>query len=162
MQPLTNHQVLSSYSGQCNEHVLRQQANQQLQHDKRAGSRDFEVRETIMIRNYRGIPKWLTGLILKRCAPLTYQVKTDSGLIWRRHVDQLPGIPSNSKNTECLFDVPPVVRDSSNPDDLVSAPAPPVSNPTFADRYPVRQRRPPDHYGIPSHLLTDFLEREEV
>ena len=138
----------------CNEHVLRQQANQQLQHDKRARSRDFEVGETIMIRNYRGTPKWLTGIILKRCAPLTYQVKTDSGLIWRRHVDQLraasPGIPSNSKNTESLFDVPPVVRDSSNPDDLVSAPAPPVSNPTFADRYPVRQRRPPDRYGIPS------------
>ena len=92
----------------CNEHVLRQQANQQLQHDKRARSRDFEVGETIMIRNYRGTPKWLTGIILKRCAPLTYQVKTDSGLIWRRHVDQLraasPGIPSNSKNTEaCLM-----------------------------------------------------------
>ena len=107
-----------------------------------------------MIRNYRGTPKWLTGAILKRCAPLTYQVKTDSGLIWRCHVDQLhaasPGIPSNLKSTEGLFDVPPVVRDSSNSDDLVSAPAPPVSNPTFADRYPVRQRRPPDRYGIPS------------
>ena len=126
----------------CNEHVLHQQTNQQLQHDKRARPRDFEVGETVMIRNYRGKPKWFTGIIHKRCAPLTYQVKTDSGLIWRCHVGQLcaasPGISNNSKSTEGLTDMPPIVRDSTDTDSLVPAPVPSTSHSTFADRYPVR------------------------
>ena len=66
-----------------------QQPNQQLQHDKRSRLCDFEIGETIMTRNYRGTLKWLTGIILKICVPLTYQVKKDSALIWRRYVDQL-------------------------------------------------------------------------
>ena len=114
----------------------------QLQHDKRARPRDFEVGETVMIRNYRGKPKWFTGIVLKRCAPLTYQVKTDSGLIWRCHVDQLraasPGISNNSKSTEALIDVPPIVRDSTDTDSLVPATVPSTSHSTFVDRYPVR------------------------
>ena len=136
----------------CNERVFHQQSNQQLQHDKRSRSRDFEVGETIMIRNYRGTPKWLTGIVLERCAPLTYQVKTDSGLIWRRHVDQLraasPDTSNNPVNAEGLIDVPPIVRDHTTSSDLISASAPSASNQSFADRYPVRQRRPPDRYGI--------------
>ena len=72
--------------------------------------RNFEVGETVMIRNYRGRPKWFTGTILKKCAPLSYQVKTHSGLIWRRHVDQLhtvsPSISSNCDDNDALIDVP--------------------------------------------------------
>ena len=89
-----------------------------------------------MIRNYRGTPKWLT----------------DSGLIWRRHVDQLraasPDTSNNSVNAEGLIDVPPIVRDHTTSSDLISASAPSASNQSFADRCPVRQRRPPDRFGI--------------
>ena len=83
-----------------------QQLNQQLQHDKRSRLCDFEIRETIMTRNYRGTLKWLTGIILKICVPLTYQVKKDSALIWRRYVDQLhaasPDTSNKSANAESL------------------------------------------------------------
>ena len=106
-----------------------------------------------MIRNYRGTPKWLTGIVLKRCAPLTYQVKTDSGVIWRRHVNQLraasPDTSNNAANAKSLIDVSPIVRDRTTSNDSVSASAPSVPNQSFADRYPVQQRRPPDRYGIP-------------
>ena len=63
--------------------------------------------------------------------PLTYQVKTDSGFIWRHHVDQLcaasPGISNNSENIESLIDDLPIVRDCTNSDDLVSTSASSVS-----------------------------------
>ena len=89
-----------------------------------------------MIRNYQGTPKWLTGIILKRCAPLTYQVKTDSGLIWRCHVDQLraasPDTSNNATNAKGLIDVSPIVRDPTASNDSVSASAPSVPNQSFA------------------------------
>ena len=94
-----------------------------------------------MISNYRRTPRWLTGIILKRCAPLTYQVKTDSSLIWRHYVDQLraatPDTSNNATNAEGLIDVSLIVRDPTTSNDLVSASAPSVPNQFFADRYPV-------------------------
>ena len=75
----------------------------------------------VMIRNYRGDPKWLTGIILTRCAPR--EVKTDLGLIWRLHIDQLcaasPGSTNSPKNTEGLIDVSPIVKDHTDMDNLV-------------------------------------------
>ena len=64
----------------CHEHVLQQQTKQQMQHDQRAIMRNFEVGETVMIRNYQGKSKRFTDTILKKCAPLSYQVKTHCGL----------------------------------------------------------------------------------
>ena len=72
--------------------------------------------------------------------PLTDQVKTDYGLIWRRHIDQLhaasPGSTNNPKNTEGSIDVPPIVRDHTDVDNLVPNSVHPA-NSSFADRYPV-------------------------
>ena len=49
---------------------------------------------------------WFTCVILKRCAPLTYQVKTDSGFIWRRQVNQLraesPDTSNDEKSNRCV------------------------------------------------------------
>jgi len=139
----------------CDKNVLQQQTTQQLQHDKRARAQDFQGGETVMVRNYQGNPKWLTGTIFAKCAPLTYQVKTDSGLIWRCHVDQLhaasPGTTNNCENIESLIDVssdvPPIERESFNPNNSVQDSTPFMQS-TFADRYPVRQRRPLDRYGV--------------
>ena len=84
-----------------------------------------------MIRKYQGLPKWLTSIILKRWASLTYQVKTDPGIIWKCHVDQLHAVsPDTSNNatnadSEGLIDVSPIVRD---PTTSVSASAPSVPN----------------------------------
>ena len=91
---------------------------------------------------------WFTCAILKRCAPLTYQVKTDSGLIWRRHVSQLRAESPDTSNDESLINVSPIVRDHTTSNDLVTSSAPSVPNQSFADRYPVRQYRPFDRYRI--------------
>ena len=92
--------------------------------------------------------------------PLTYRVKTNSGLIWRCHIEQLhvpsPGSTNNPKNTEDLINVSPIVRDHTDRDNLVQNSVHPA-NSTFADRYPVRQHRPPDRYGISSPADRFFL-----
>lgn len=120
----------------CNEHVLQQQTKQQMQHDQWAKMRDFEVGDTVMIRNYRGKPKWFTGTILEKCAPVSYRVKTHSGLIWRRHVDKLravsPSITSNCDNNEALTDVPVLGGNQNNSADLVPDSGP-LTHSTFAD-----------------------------
>ena len=72
-----------------------------------------------MIRNYQGNPKWLTGVILKRSAPLTYQVQTHSGFIWKRNIDQLRAtstsiIPNCQDNTNDVIDIPLPRRETSS------------------------------------------------
>ena len=64
-QPVRTH--LDLLRPNCNEHVLQQQTNQQVQRDKRAKTQEFEAGETVMTRNYRENPKWLTGITLTRC-----------------------------------------------------------------------------------------------
>ena len=86
-------------------------------------------------------------------APLIYQVNTDSGLIWRCQIDQLHAASSgstiNSKSTEGLTNVPPIVRDHTDVDNLVLNSLLPALS-TIADRHAVRKCRHPDHYGISS------------
>ena len=42
-----------------------------------------------MIRNFRGQPKLIPGEIVQKNGPLSYVVKTQTGLSWKRHVDHL-------------------------------------------------------------------------
>ena len=63
-----------------------------------------------------------------------------------------------SKSTEGLIDMPPIVRDSTDTDSLVTAPVPSTSHSTFADRYNVNLLIALEYL----HLPTDLLEREEV
>ena len=73
--------------------------------------------------------------------------------IWRRHVDQLravsPSISSNCDDNEALTDMPILGGNQSNTVDLIPD-SEPLTQSTFADRYPVRQCRAPDRYGISS------------
>ena len=71
---------------------------------KQSTLRTFEVQQSVLARDYRqGNRKWQPGEIVSKTGPLTYTVKVSSGLIWRRHVDQLLDSTtrhSNQVNTE--------------------------------------------------------------
>ena len=57
-----------------------------------------------MAKNYGGGPKWESGVVVERKGPLSYMVQLDSGVIWRRHIDQLrDGVSVTSQDQE---DVP--------------------------------------------------------
>jgi hypothetical protein len=60
-----------------------------LNHDKTCIEREFGVNENVYLRNYGRKEKWIPGQIVQCTGPVSYKVKTNDGLIVRRHADQL-------------------------------------------------------------------------
>ncbi|XP_018338824.1 PREDICTED: uncharacterized protein LOC108746506 [Trachymyrmex septentrionalis] len=48
----------------------------------------FGINDSVMAKDYR-IKSWRQATIVEQTSPVTYDVKTDDGCIWRRHIDQL-------------------------------------------------------------------------
>lgn len=55
----------------------------------RQGVREFELQDTVFIRNYLAGPKWLPGVVTEITGPVSYKVRTIDGRLWKRHVDQI-------------------------------------------------------------------------
>ena len=45
--------------------------------------------QSFMVKDYRGKTPWIHAIVMSSLGPLTYQVKTDEGGVWRRHVNQM-------------------------------------------------------------------------
>nr|XP_037279883.1 uncharacterized protein K02A2.6-like [Rhipicephalus microplus] len=126
----------------------------------------FCINDSVLVRNYRGSPKWVRGTVLKKTGPVSYEVivTTPRGkFIWRRHLDQLLGgtgtvttpRASESDFTEGFLALPqsqagdqstseePVPMEAASP-----VPTPPSETPAPERRYPSRQRRPPHRYEV--------------
>uniref|UniRef100_A0AAV2JTD4 Gypsy retrotransposon integrase-like protein 1 n=4 Tax=Knipowitschia caucasica TaxID=637954 RepID=A0AAV2JTD4_KNICA len=54
-------------------------------------TRQLEIGQTVLARDYRGEHKWIPGIIRERQGPLSYTVEVAPDTIWRRHLDQLRG-----------------------------------------------------------------------
>lgn len=66
--------------------------DRQLQQAQRACEgklRHFAIGQSVLARSYRGDHKWVRAIVKERHGPLSYTVEVASGVIWRRHVDQL-------------------------------------------------------------------------
>ena len=48
----------------------------------------FEVNDSVMAKDFR-TKSWRQAAIVKQSRLVTYDVRTDDGCIWRRHIDQL-------------------------------------------------------------------------
>ena len=141
--------------------VSVEQAKQKNNYDRRCRSREYFVGQNVQAHNFRAGPRWVAGVIVERLGPLTYLVQVDSGVFWRRHIDQLRSAHDKPveqstivpTNTSLLPDVP-----SPNQSDFVpivetehSEPSPVVEHrtnqPVTERRYPMRlNRRPPAKY----------------
>ena len=130
--------------------VLDAQAQQKQSHDHtRNVMREFSEGEAVMARsNVAGTPD-VKAVIRKRLGPLMYEIQTDTGLIWKRHVDHLKGLGT------VVSDVPPETEeDFVIPTGLQERPAattpsneqPPAEPAEPARRYPQRERRCPERY----------------
>ena len=69
--------------------VTAKQALQKLAHDRKVKLREFTVGQEVMARNYREGDEWVPGVVVERKGPLSYIIQTESGTLWRRHIDQL-------------------------------------------------------------------------
>jgi len=70
----------------------RVQANQQRQkanHDGKCRLCEFNIGDTVYIRNFTGTPAWVPDVIEKCRGPLSYLIKLLNNKIVRRHVDHV-------------------------------------------------------------------------
>ena len=67
-----------------------QQAKQKEHHDAHARCREFQPGQPVWARDVRGGgAKWVKAVVQDRLGPVSYLVRLDSGILWRRHVDHL-------------------------------------------------------------------------
>ena len=71
----------------CN--VGWKQAQQKSDHDGSKQERKLHIGQKVMVRNYRDGTKWMAGVVLQSCGPLSYLVETEGGQIWHRHIDHI-------------------------------------------------------------------------
>ena len=149
--------------------VTAKQALQKMAHDRKAKLREFTVGQEVMTRNYRDGDKWVPGVVIERKGPLSYTIQTESGMLWRRHIDQLRELATSTANSavspeestspyeivgpsrtsdlehEPEADAPPEEPEEFLPDE---PPPPEEETETETERsYPQRTRKTPDRYG---------------
>ena len=67
----------------------KQQQQQKVNHDGNCKLREFDVGDTVYIRNFRGTPLWIPGIVNQCRGPVSYSVKLNDGTIVKRHVDHV-------------------------------------------------------------------------
>ena len=68
--------------------VQEKQADQKHYHDAHSKYREFDIGQSVLVRNLRDGAKWIPGTIVERTGPVSYRVQV-SDQVWRRHTDQL-------------------------------------------------------------------------
>ena len=140
------------------------QSRQKKQHDQHSRTRGVKLGDAVSVRNYSRGSKWVPGTIIQETGPLSARVELEDVMVVRRHHGQLISRPTeafcpsptaqtaghgnegsvvpevtvpdvNSPEVTCGELEPP-----TTPEDPSLVPTTPVR------RYPVRDRRPPQHY----------------
>ena len=76
--------------------------------------RKFIVKDRVAVRDYSQKGKWKFGTIIKRLGELHYLVELDTGLVWRRHVNQLIKIGAQTPRMVGFATVGPLDRVTSS------------------------------------------------
>lgn len=71
------------------ETVQQKQQGQVERHRQKAKERILRSGERVLARNYTNGPKWVPATVIAQTGPVSYTVRTDEDIVWRRHVDQL-------------------------------------------------------------------------
>ena len=144
--------------------------NQDKNSEVKSPPRQFSVDDKLYARNYQGNKKWIPVRVVKVIGPLSYKVVTESGVVLRRHVDQLRVCLSEDQShvdhaasppllDDCWFPVTSSMSDSQpststsgrsttppNPPVLDIPPAPDISPAPAPIRRSTRDRRPVHRY----------------
>ncbi|XP_061774106.1 uncharacterized protein K02A2.6-like [Nerophis ophidion] len=73
------------------ERVRKRQYQQKEKHDSQASERQFDVNDSVYLRNTAGEkPKWIPGVVTQQTGPVSYRVQGETpDQVYRRHGDQL-------------------------------------------------------------------------
>ena len=69
--------------------VESSQLKQKRSHDSHTKARLFQIGERVYVRNFRGLPIWISGEIVDQLGPLTFRVQFNDGQILKRHIDHV-------------------------------------------------------------------------
>lgn len=47
------------------------------------------ISQPVLAKDYRGRDKWIEATVISQVSPVTYVVELESGIRWKRHIDQL-------------------------------------------------------------------------
>ncbi len=119
-------------------------------------TRELEVGESVLARNYRGDHKWTAAKVKERTGPLSYTVEIAPDTTWRRHIDQLrrSNVPLGSGSVSVPFTTTDTVTSESDTmtpqgGTVSSSEAPQTPIPTCEEkRYPTRVRKPPTRLNL--------------
>lgn len=91
--------------------TVEQKQYKQISNARGSKLRHLFPNQSVLLRDYRNNRnKWIKGIVLKQLNPVTYFVQLPSGMIWKRHIDQL--IALNTPDTEVGYsNEPPVILD---------------------------------------------------
>lgn len=112
--------------------------------EKKGVIREFDKEDNVIVRDYRNHDKWINGQVKSKLGPLTYEVTTESGSVWKRHADQIRD--SNAKQT-CLNTDPELeTAENENSENAQQSSAPQTESAeeprtNEARRYPIRARK---------------------
>lgn len=115
--------------------------------------RNLKVGERVIARNYLGENKWCFGTIERVIGKLHYSIRLDSGIMWKRHINQLRIVetPNSTSDLEIDFNWP-VENDQIIPTASAlskqQASAEEITTASNSDicRRPERVKRPPARY----------------
>ena len=87
-------------------HVEDKQSQQKNTHDKKARARNFNIGDSVLIRNIGSGQKWVIGTVIQITGPVSYMVRLKDYTIHRRHQDQLRIFRGSVDTDVSLADVP--------------------------------------------------------
>jgi len=105
-------------------------------------AKEFKEGDMVWARNYREGDKWVPATVVKRQGRLTYKVRVNDSLVWKRHVDQLKPRAEDTDFSSITTPQRPEVENA----EAVQAPEQADLEPQR--RYPLRDRRVPERYGF--------------
>ena len=146
------------------ERVEAKQLQQKVHHDTSARARQFNVGDTVWVKNFSKGDTWLPGRITKRLSAVSFLIQGQSSQSFRRHQDDIQHRPDDDGDADIAV-LPStestIVDPSESPESLVVGPSqaisdesqppeaqPPDNNPPLSTtpRYPPRNRSAPDRY----------------
>ncbi len=106
---------------------------------------------------------WIPGVVSQKLGPLTYLIDVGQGRTWRRHIDLLKKIPSDSTSSDFFMPTPVADGNSDDPPTLRAGPSSPPATDSTENATPAagsgsppegapvlrrstRARREPDRY----------------
>ncbi|XP_046671149.1 uncharacterized protein K02A2.6-like [Homalodisca vitripennis] len=71
--------------------------------------------QTVLMRDYRSNNKWLQGIVNKQISPVMYEIELNSGIVTKRHIDQLIGLSDSSLDRDSSAVAETVPRNVTTP-----------------------------------------------